>query len=256
MPATSQEELNRQLFAAVKAKEATAAEALLEAGADANARLPGEDSLLCLAVETDDARLVGLIAAHTRYLDITDDCDASAFTHATRHNRDAAAHALLDAGASPFPPGGGADYPLDWAVANKMYGLIGRMLKMGWSDRLYKDEPLIVYAVKTEDLELAQACIDAGANVNRGEKEHGFTALHMAARKSSETLIRFLLDNNASLEIKANGWQTPFDWDSTNLLRQIVTEREMIAAARELTEGAPESITVRPPVRFKKSPNV
>jgi ankyrin repeat protein len=250
-----QQELNDRLFDAVAAKDADAVEALLDAGADANARRVKEPRLLDTAVKAGDARIVALLAPRTLYLDVSDDCNFTALTHAVRHNKADVAHALLDAGASPFPHGDGAEYPLDWAVGNKMYSVIGRMLEK-WPDRLYKDEPLLIYAVKTDDMELAKTVVAAGANVNRGTARNGYTALHMAARKNSGPFIGFLLDQGASLEAKANGTQTVFDWSSDDgkLLRRIVAERQMKETARAMTEGAPENITVRQPVRFKKSP--
>ena len=252
-PANEQDNLNSQLLTALRAKDVPAVQALLDAGADANARLTNEQSFLSVAVETGDAKVTALIAAHTKYLDLSDSCDFTAFTAAVRNNRADVAHALLNAGASPFPPGKGAEFPLDWAVANKMYDVIEQMLKKsGWADRMYKDEPLLVYAAKQDDLALAQACLTAGVNVNRGDAKSGCTALHIAARKGSETFISLLLENNASLEVTANGTQTPFDWaGNSHVLRMLVAERDMRETARSMTEGTADAITVRPALRLK-----
>ena len=254
--ADEQIKLNAGLIAAVEARQADAVEALLEAGADANAWRINDRTLLLKAIETDDAKIVRLVAARTQYLDVTDAADFAPITHAVRHKRAAAAHALLDAGANPFPPGKGADFALDWAVGNKMYDVITRMLTAsGWPDRLYKDEPLIAYAARENDLDLAKACIAAGVNVNRGERAHGYTALHVAAGNGSADFIRLLLDNGARLDVTANGTQTPLDWaGDDNTLRLIVVERDMREAARAMTEGISGALAINPPVRLKKSP--
>lgn len=250
-----QDKLNSQLIAAITAKDADAVKTLLDDGADANLRSPEGRSALLLAVDSGDARVTALVAGRTQYLDNSDSCDFTAFTQAVRNNKPAVAHALLDAGASPFPPGRGAEYPLDWAVANKMYDVIGRMLKKsGWPDRMYKDEPLIVYAAREDDIALAKACLDGGVNVNRGTAKNGITALHIAAQNGSEKFIALLLENNASLEVTANNAQTPFDWARNNVLRMLVAERDMREAARMMTEGSAGPISVRRPVQFKRTP--
>lgn len=256
MPASDdQVKLNAELSAAIDARQADVVEALLTTAADANGGRLNDQPLLLKAIETDDARIVGLVAARTQYLDTTDSCDFAPITHAIRNKRAAAAHALLDAGAKPFPPGKGEEFALDWAVGNKMYDVITRMLAAsGWPDRLYKDEPLIVYATRNNDLDLARACLAAGVNVNRGERAHGFTALHVAARNGAADFIRLLLENGARLDVMANGTQTPFDWaGDDNTLRLLVTEQHMREAARAMTEGTTDAITVNRPMQLRKT---
>ncbi len=258
MPAASdQDSLSRRVAEAICAADAAALTTAIHDGADVDAWTPEGRAPLFLAVEKGDVAVVRLIAGRSRNIDPQNDCDFSPFTLAVRQNRADIAHALLDCGASPFPSGKGADYPLDWALSNKMYDVIGRMLVQGkWPDRPFKGSPLIVHAAEQNDLDLARTCLAAGADIDRGQAKNGYTALHVAARGGAEDFMRFLIDKGANENSTANGTQTPFDWarDGGALLRSIVAEREMRKAARELTEGMGSDITVGRPLQLKKNP--
>lgn len=250
----SQEEHDRQLLGAVRARDLAAAQDCLARGANPAARLEDTYALFA-AMENNDPAMIRLLAPRVAHIDTTDACDFSIFTHAVRKNLAEAAETLLECGASPFPPGRGAEYALDWAVANKMYGVITAMLKAsGFPNRAYKDEPLLVHAVRNDDLPLAEACLAGGVDINRGERKHGYTALHVAAREGNEMFMRWLITRGARADVTANGTQTPFDWAGGHetTLRRIVNERDMKEAARALKEGLPENLRVRPPVRFRK----
>ena len=57
-------------------------------------------------------------------------------------------------------------------------------------------------------LEAARAAIDTGVDVNAADAA-GNTALHTAARRRLDTVVRLLADNGADLHAENNSGQTP-----------------------------------------------
>jgi hypothetical protein len=257
--APDQNSLSHRVAEAIRSADAPALAAAIHEGADVDAWTPDGRVPLFLAVEKGDVEIVRLVAQRCRNIDPQNDCDFTPLTAALQKNRADIAHVLLDNNASPFPAGKGADYALDWALANKMHGVIGRMLVLGkWPDRPFKEKPLIVHAAEQNDLVLAGACVAAGVNIDRGQIKNGYTALHVAAREGHEGFMRFLISNGANENVTANGTQTPFDWarDGGKVLRMIIAERDMHNAARELVEGAENDVIIRQPLRLKIKPSI
>jgi uncharacterized protein len=253
----AEEGLDAKLIAAVKANDAAAATELLALGANPDARAVNESALLFTAVGHKNPALVKLLAEKSRQVNLQDSCDFTPFTQAVRLGLPEIAHILLDHGAQPFPPGKGADYALDWAIANKLYDVAERILKEGgWPDRMFKGGPVLVLAAEQGDLKLAEACLKAGGSVARADPKNGYTALHVAAKKGDAEFIRFLLGRGAPEEAADTLGQTPLDWARNagrdNILRGIISAREMQAAAKELTDGLKEGLAVRRPYRLKR----
>lgn len=250
--------LDHLLVAALKAQDAALVESLLAQGADADARVQNERQPLFLAVESKNLELVKLVAAQSKDVNIQDDCDFTPFTQAVRLELKDIAHALLDNGASPFPAGKGAGIPLDWAISCKQYGLVLRMLS-SQPDALYKGAPVLVYAAEHGDMELAKACLTAGASINLGDAENGYTALHVISRQSNAAeFLRLLIDAGAD-ENKADArGRTPAEWalhaGNEDVFRRVIIEREMRKASVALTEGLQDAMTVRPPIRLATKP--
>jgi ankyrin repeat protein len=253
------DDLSRRLGAALKEQNAAAVDALLRQGAPVDSWAAEVRPPLFMAVETKNPELVKLIAAHSKNPDTQDSCDFTPFTLAVRLGLPEIAHILLDGGASAFPSGRGAEYPLDWAIACGQYGLIGRMLT-AWPDRNFKDKPLLVHAAEQEDRALAEVCLKAGAGIDRSERTNGYTALHVAARRGDEGFIRFLLDRGANAEAPDALGQTPVDWAASfgkeKVIKQLLLERDMRRVALEMTEGLRDAMTVSPPYQLIKAPKI
>lgn len=254
---TAQDGLDADFIAAVKADDVAAAQALLDAGADPDARLPNERAPLYTAVGNKSVAMVRLLAPRSRNINIQDSCDFTPFTQAVRLDLEEIANVLLDNGAQPCPSGKGADYPLDWAIACKRYALVTRILKESrWPDRLFKGEPVLVTAAESGDLELARACLAAGGRVDRAGPKSGATALHVAAKKGDAAFIVLLLDSGASGDARDAEDRTPFDWarfaGREKIFAGIIAEREMRAAAKSLTQGLDADFPVKRPLRLRR----
>jgi ankyrin repeat protein len=248
-----------KLAAALRARDAAAVDSLLRQGAPVDSWNIDGHAPLFLAVESKRPVLVQMVATRTGNIDVQDSCDFTPFTQAVRLNLPEIAHILLDHGASPFPSGRGAEYPLDWAVSGNQYGLIKRMLA-SWPDRHYKEAPLLLYAAEHADEELAKACIDAGAGINRGERKNGHTALHVAAKKGNISFIRLLIGAGADEHATDVRGQTAMDWARNagheKVIARAIMERDMHRAALAMVEGTQDDLIVRPPVQLKRSPGL
>ena len=66
------------------------------------------------------------------------------------------------------------------------------------------------FKTEADIIEAIKICLDAGANINAVES-NGRTALHGAAQKGYDQVVRFLAERGAALEIKDRRGFTPFD---------------------------------------------
>jgi ankyrin repeat protein len=246
--------LEKELIKAIAAKDRAGVARALAAGADADARLHHESLPVFLAVRTEDPEIVRLVAAAAKDLDHADDCDFTAFTYAVRMNRPKIAGILLEAGASPFPPGRGADYPLSWALQNNLYGLVGRMLEIdGTAERR---GAVLHQAARGGDAALAEICLREKDAVNFQDKIQGNTVLHLTAFSGSESMVRLFLNAGADTGLKNKAGQTPVDVarkGGRHSALHIILTHEAQRAAALFTAGTPRKTAVRKPLRLTKT---
>ena len=65
------------------------------------------------------------------------------------------------------------------------------------------------FATKNGHLDVVQFLVAKGAEINGVTKEQNWTPLHQAAHDGSEKILKFLLQNNANIELPDNTCKTP-----------------------------------------------
>ena len=72
------------------------------------------------------------------------------------------------------------------------------------------DEEVVEGGSAGAAIEAIKLCLEKGADINAANNGRD-TALHAAAAKGADGIIRFLVDHGAALEAKNNQGQTPLD---------------------------------------------
>jgi uncharacterized protein len=67
------------------------------------------------------------------------------------------------------------------------------------------------FSGKRDPIEATRLCVNAGADVNAAN-QYGATALHLAAQKGADDLVRFLVDHGAKLDAQDKQGLTPLDF--------------------------------------------
>lgn len=89
-------------------------------------------------------------------------------------------------------------------------------------------------------LEVVQAAIASGVDVNSTDPERKLTALHMAAYNGHTAVVKLLLDNNAKVDVRDHEGKTPLTHACTGPFQMtvgVLLEGGADINAKETTEG-------------------
>ena len=186
---------------------------LLEQGADSNAAEAGYSALHAAALRGDETLTAALLARGADpktpvvrgsqgrrnspdYVLDHDVVGATAFWLAAHFAEPGIMRALADNGADPHAVIPDGTTPLMAAAAAR------RRREPGLAANPAEGERLV--------LEAARVAIDAGVDVNAADAA-GNTALHTAARRRLDTVVRLLADSGADLHAVNDNGQTPLE---------------------------------------------
>jgi ankyrin repeat protein len=203
-------------FKAVHTGDANAVAAMIQQGADVNAREANGTTALHWAVYQQDAELVKRLLAAGAKVSVVNDFGSSPMQEAALTGNAAVIRMLLAAGA-------------DVESANA------------------EDQTALMVVARTGNVEAAKLLLDAGAKVNAIEKFGGQSALMWAAAESQPAMIRLLLAHGASVNARGavRDWQSritaeprPKDRYRGGFTPLLYTAREgCVECARALLEG-------------------
>ena len=168
------------LIDAVRSADLDAAQALLQAGADANEAGADRTAALHWAVLNDDPDMTA---------------------------------ALLDAGAEPRAANRLGVTPIHLAATNGNAAIVRRLLASGVDANTASPggETALMTAARTGVVEVVDALLEAGADPNARESWRGQTALMWAAAENNAGAVEALVRGGAALEATSDGGEmTPF----------------------------------------------
>ena len=167
-----------QLIEAVKARDHRAVRALLEQGADVNAREGDGATALHWAVERDDAEV---------------------------------AEALLRAGADVTAANDYGVTPASLACLNRNAAVLERLVAAGADPNAATSmgETLLMTCAGTGAVDAVAMLLDRGANVNAREASYGQTALMRAAARDNTEVVRLLLAHGADIHARSTTYLLP-----------------------------------------------
>ena len=121
---------------------------------------------------------------------------------------------LVDKGADVNFKNGHSDSVLHYAACSNrtemVKFLIGKKADINILNQKEPQETPIYFTAVYDSLEAAKLLIEYGAEIN-GKYSNGYTVLHRAIWNNAIKLAKLLVDNNADLTIKWNGF-TPLDY--------------------------------------------
>jgi ankyrin repeat protein len=166
-----------RLIDAIKSRNKSVIQALLQQRVDVNAFEPDGTTALHWAVRTDDAATV---------------------------------EALLRAGAKVKAANRYGATPLSLAATNGNAAIIETLLKAGADPNaaLPDGETALMTAARTGKLDAVKALLTHGANANAKEPTRGQTALMWAAAEGNSDAIRALVEKGADIQTRSNGGWT------------------------------------------------
>jgi uncharacterized protein len=161
------------LVQAARDQNVQAAIALIDRGADVNARAPDGTSALLWAIHYDEVPLIDRLLKEHANVRAVNDYGASPMSEAAQFGDTAVIAELLHAGADVESPN--AD-----------------------------GQTALMIIARTSNLEAARLLIHHGANVNAREQWRGQTALHWAAARSQPAMVKLLLHYHADPNVRSD----------------------------------------------------
>ncbi|MYD70837.1 MAG: hypothetical protein F4W89_08875 [Acidobacteria bacterium] len=199
------------LIEAVKAEDAAAVEALLEASADANAAAPDGATPLHWAAYRDVVSLSSLLIDAGAAVDAANDYGVTPLALACENGSDAMVAQLLDAGADPNLARMTGETPLMTCARTGRLETVEALLTAGADPNaaeMARGQTALMWAAGQAHADVARALIDAGADVH-ARSQGGFTPLLIAARVDAPALAGLLVEAGADVNAASPDGVTP-----------------------------------------------
>ena len=216
---------DRRLVDAARARDASEVRALLDAGADANARQPDGATALHWAAHRGDAGMARL---------------------------------LLRAGAEVDAAGAYGVTPLSLAAANANASLVELLLEAGADPDAAREsgETPLMRAAATGSVAVVRALLAAGANVDAADPLGAQTPLMLAASGRHPDVVALLLARGADVEARSRLGFTPLLFAARE--GDVTSARRLVAAGADVDAAMPDGTsalivaTVRGQVRVAR----
>ena len=199
------------LIGAVKAQDAEAVEALLQASVDVNAPAPDGATALHWAAYHDALRLADLLLDARAGVDAANDYGVTPLSLACDNGSAAMVARLLEAGADPDAVRSTGETPLMTCARTGNVDAVLALLVAGANPSAaesWQGQTALMWAAAEAHTAVARALVAHGADVH-ARTAGGFTALLIAAREDQPVLARLLLDAGADVNATTPDVTTP-----------------------------------------------
>ncbi len=199
------------LIEAVKAEDASAVAALLDAAADANAPAPDGATPLHWAAYRDALPLAGLLIDAGAAVDAANDYGVTPLALACENGSPTMVTRLLDGGADPNLARGSGETPLMTCARTGRLEAVTALLAAGADPNAVeaaREQTALMWAAGEAHAAVAQALIAAGADV-QARSRGGFTPLLIAARVDAPSLAQSLIEAGADVNAASPDGMTP-----------------------------------------------
>lgn len=192
-----------RLLTALKAKDAAAVRAVLEAGANANTNDTTGNPLICVAAERGETEVVAALLDHQANINARNSYQATPLYLAISFKHPETATFLIEKGAAIEDD---KYNPLLIAVHSKDIATVTLLLDRGANIHFGNDAALRT-AAKAADMEMVQFLLDRGADP-RGTNDSQENALHEAAYRGSGALLELLIAKGVDVNARQYTGQT------------------------------------------------
>ena len=199
------------LIGAVKARDAEAVEALLQASADVNAPAADGATALHWAAYHDALPLADRLLAAGAEVDAANDYAVTPLSLACDNGSAGMVERLLEAGAAPDAARSTGETPLMTCARTGSVDAVQALLDAGADPsaaETWQGQTALMWAAAEGHTVIVRALVEKGADVH-ARTAGGFTALLIAAREDEPELARLLLDAGADVNAMAPGGATP-----------------------------------------------
>ncbi|HLK55882.1 MAG TPA: ankyrin repeat domain-containing protein [Chthonomonadaceae bacterium] len=219
-----QEQLNRALIAAIKTNDTTTALAVLNAGADANAKDSGDappsvreilkrfiDRLRGSHTNNEPPSSALLTCFHVRLI-VRDYLGRLPDTYVSDPDNPLLVKALLEHGADPNVGDENGVTPLMWAISYRWEESISLLLQHHSNVNQNDTEGVtpLHLAARVGNAQTIQCLLDAGADIQASDNA-GYTPLREACRFDNPEAIKILLLHCRNINVRAKNGATPLD---------------------------------------------
>lgn len=199
------------LIGAVRAQDAEAVEALLQASADVNAPAADGATALHWAAYHDALPLADRLLAAGAEVDAANDYAVTPLSLACDNGSAGMVERLLEAGAAPDAARSTGETPLMTCARTGSTDAVRALLDAGADPsaaETWQGQTALMWAAAEGHTAIVRALVEKGADVH-ARTAGGFTALLIAARDDEPELARLLLDAGADVNAMAPGGATP-----------------------------------------------
>ena len=199
------------LIGAVRAQDAEAVEALLQASADVNAPAADGATALHWAAYHDALALADRLLAAGADVDAANDYGVTPLSLSCDNGSAGMVRRLLEAGADPDAARSTGETPLMTCARTGSVDAVQALLQAGADPSAaesWQGQTGLMWAAAEGHTDIASALVAHGADVH-ARTAGGFTALLIAARGNDLELARLLLDTGADVNAMAPGGATP-----------------------------------------------
>ena len=199
------------LIGAVRAQDAEAVEALLQASADVNAPAADGATALHWAAYHDALPLADRLLAAGAEVDAANDYAVTPLSLACDNGSAGMVERLLEAGAAPDAARSTGETPLMTCARTGSTDAVRALLDAGADPsaaETWQGQTALMWAAAEGHTAIVRALVEKGADVH-ARTAGGFTALLIAAREDEPELARLLLNAGADVNAMAPGGATP-----------------------------------------------